>query len=96
MTYKYEIDTKVTAKQDLRVYCSDDETGEESELLIPAGFVGTIESQGWSSTEGFRERYEVLFILGGSEEVVSFFLEDLEEVCTMSNVAEGEIDDTTT
>jgi hypothetical protein len=83
MKYKYDIDTKVTAKQDLKVFCNDDETGEERELIIPAGFVGTIESQGWSSIEGFRERYEVLFILGDSEEVVSFFLEDLEEVCTL-------------
>jgi hypothetical protein len=81
MEFKYEIDTRVKTSSELVIYHTDDESGEEYETVIPVGANGVIESHGWSSTEGFRPRYDVLFKLPDNEISVSFFEPDFEENC---------------
>lgn len=81
MSYKYELDTKVKAKQELIVECVDEETGEEFDIIIPTGSEGIIQSCGRSSVYGFKRMYDVTFLLGENEPEITFFESDLEEVC---------------
>ncbi|MEH7609349.1 hypothetical protein [Priestia megaterium] len=87
--YKYEIGTKVTTKRELVVECIDGETGEGYEVTIPEGWKGEIESCGRSSVYGMKEMYDIEFVTADSEETITFFLDDLEDIFVLE-VGSGE------
>jgi hypothetical protein len=79
LNYKYEIDTKVTAKRELTIQGTDENTGGEYEIIIPEGSNGIIEASGRNSRYGFKAHYDVLFTVNGEElPEVTFFEDDLE------------------
>ncbi|HEY2492703.1 MAG TPA: hypothetical protein VGI33_07325 [Paenibacillus sp.] len=81
MGYKYELETKVKAKQEIIVESMVEETGEEYDIIIPVGTEGVIQSCGRSSVYGFKRMYDVTFYLGDNEPEITFFEQDLEEAC---------------
>lgn len=88
--YKYDLDTEVTAKRELTILGIEDETGEEYEIVIPAGTRGVIVSCGRSSAYGWQATYDVQFEpqepLGDDGEYgaeVTFLQDDLEAECAI-------------
>jgi hypothetical protein len=87
---KHDIDDVVTTKQELTIYIRDEDTGEEYEQVVPHGAVGVIESVGKSSVYDFEPMYTVLFKFDGNEVDVTFFENDIDDVCEVLRVSANE------
>lgn len=86
MGYKYELDSKVRAKQDMTIPVINEETEEEFEVSIPSGAEGEIFSCGRSSVYGYHNAmYDVTLMIDGEETEVTFFEKDLEEKFEIMN-----------
>jgi hypothetical protein len=79
--YKYENIVCVEARKDFKVYGLDDDSGEVYETTVMQGTKGVIESMGWSSTDGFRNHYDIAFIEEDGNQVdVSISENEMEEL----------------
>lgn len=67
MECKYENVEKVIAKKDFEVFRHDDDGELIGVVTVPKGCKGVIESMGWSSTDGFRNCYDILFTEDNNE-----------------------------
>lgn len=79
MEYKYEKVESVEAKTDFEVYKHDEDGEVIDTLVIPKGTKGVIESMGWSSTDGFKPHYGILFKTDETEIEVGLYEDKTEE-----------------
>lgn len=85
MEYKYEDIEKVEAKKDFNVYLHGDEGEIIKILIVKKGTKGIIESMGWSSTDGFRKSYDILFTEeDGNEIEVGIYEDKMEEFLVLN------------
>lgn len=79
MSYKYEEVRKVEVKEGFEAYLYDEDTEELIKTVnIPKGTKGEIVSMGWSSTEGFRHRYDIEVAIDGEEQEIRVYEDKLE------------------
>lgn len=78
MEYKYENVEKVIAKRDFEVFRHDDNGELVGVVTVPKGCKGIVESMGWSSTDNFRNCYDVMFSENDNDISVAIYEEDFE------------------
>jgi hypothetical protein len=82
---KYEEFGTVEVKKAFEVFIFDEydePTGEKE--IIEVGACGEIVSYGWSSADGFRNRYDVELKMNGEEKNISLYENELEEYMTFT------------
>lgn len=78
MEYKYGHVEKVRAKRNFEVFRLDDAGELVGVVTIPKNCEGTVESMGWSSTEGSKTIYDILFKEGDKEIEVGIAEDEME------------------
>ncbi|RKJ71341.1 hypothetical protein D7X33_22345 [Butyricicoccus sp. 1XD8-22] len=78
MKYKYEDRENVVAKQDFEVFRHDENGKLVGVVTIPKGCKGIVKSMGCSSTDNFRNSYDILFVEGETEINVAVYEENEE------------------
>lgn len=85
MEYKYEDVQNVEVKKEFEVYRYDEDTEElTGTFVIKEGTKGEIVSMGWSSSDGFRRNYDILFDIDGNEVEVNMYESKMEECLNLS------------
>lgn len=85
MKYKYENVETVEVKEDFDVWKHDDDGEVIDHILIKKGTKGVIESMGWSSADGFRPHYDILFTTEDFNEIeVGMYEDKMEQVLILS------------
>jgi hypothetical protein len=79
MEYKYENVENVEAKQDFEVYKHDEDGEVIGTLIIKKGTKGIVESMGFSSIDGFRPHYDILFTTDETEIEVGLYEDKMED-----------------
>ncbi|MEK5415119.1 hypothetical protein [Paenibacillus sp. FSL L8-0708] len=77
---KYEECGTVEVKESFEVFLFDEydePTGEKETIQV--GTCGEIVSYGWSSTDGFRNRYDVELQINGDVKSISLYENELEQ-----------------
>lgn len=77
MKYKYGCES-VVAKRDFEVFRYDDEGELIGVVTVPKSCKGVVESMGRSSSDEFRNCYDILFVEGEKEISVAVYEEDFE------------------
>jgi hypothetical protein len=85
MKYKYENVKIVKTRRDLEIFKYDDNYELVGTLTVPKGCKGIVESMGCSSTDNFRNCYDVVFIDDDNEISVAIYEEDFEVLLEINN-----------
>mgnify|MGYP000934292167 CR=1 FL=1 len=79
MSFKYEEIGNVEVKEDFEAYLYDEDTQELIKTInVPKGTKGEIVSMGYSSSDGFRHSYDVVFTIDGKDQEISMYEDKLE------------------
>ncbi|MFF3923124.1 hypothetical protein [Paenibacillus lactis] len=78
--FKYGNCGTVVVKQSFDVFRLDDfDELTDEKVTIEKGMLGEIVSMGWSSTDGFRHRYDIEMQINGEIEEISLYENEIEK-----------------
>jgi hypothetical protein len=82
--FKHEEVGDVEVIEDFEAYKYDDDGDLIETVTVKQGTKGEIVSMGWSSSDGFRHCYDVVFQIDGEDQEISMYEDKLERHLNLS------------